>query len=354
MKNIYRIIDANINRAAEGIRVLEDLARFNFESSSITEKMRNLRHKLRKNIAFFDNKLLSSRNSAEDLGKEISQQTLNDRKTSKKQLIFSNFKRAQEALRTIEENLKILEKNDLSKEYEMIRFALYEIEKEFSLLSNKNIPEGIYGITAEKFSKGRKNIDVVREMIKGGIKILQYREKNKYKSFKELYEECREIRKITYNEGITFIVNDFIDIAMMVDADGVHIGQDDFPIIEVRNLIGNKIIGLSTHSPKQAELAIASGADYIGVGPIFSTQTKENVCNAVGLEYLDYAVENVKIPFIAIGGIKEHNISEIIRRGAKRICLVTEIVGADDIQEKIKRINEKISKKSRLLCQDNL
>ncbi|MGD9189056.1 MAG: thiamine phosphate synthase [Desulfobacteraceae bacterium] len=194
------------------------------------------------------------------------------------------------------------------------------------------LPSGIYGMTARKFSRGRSNIDVVQQMIAGGAKIIQYREKRPQTSHRVMLDECRQLRALTREHDVLFIVNDHVDIAMLTDADGVHVGQDDLPVDQVRKLVGpNKIIGLSTHSPQQAQEAMDLGADYIGVGPIFSTRTKDDVCDPVGLEYLAYAVKNVTIPFVAIGGIKTNNIEQVSRLGAKTICLVTEIVGADDI-----------------------
>lgn len=202
------------------------------------------------------------------------------------------------------------------------------------------LPAGIYGITAERFSRGRSNIEVAEAMLRGGVKVLQYREKRHQKDYRDILEECLAIRELTRRYGATFIVNDFVDIALLVDADGVHVGQEDLPVEAVRRLLGpNKIIGLSTHSATQAEKAQEVGADYIGVGPIFATQTKEDVCAAVGLEYLEYALANVSLPLVAIGGIKQHNIGEVVSRGARTICLVTEIVGADDICQTVKEIH---------------
>lgn len=193
---------------------------------------------------------------------------------------------------------------------------------------------GIYGITAEEYSRGRDNIQVVRQMIDAGIKIIQYREKEK--KARQKYEECLVIRELTRQAGVTFIVNDHIDLALLADADGVHIGQDDLPPEQVRQLVGEeRLIGLSTHSPAQARAAQAAAVDYIGVGPIFATQTKKDVCDPVGLEYLEYVVENVSLPFVAIGGIKEQNIRQVTARGARCIALVTEIVGAADISAKV-------------------
>lgn len=207
--------------------------------------------------------------------------------------------------------------------------------------SKPSLPKGIYGITAERFSMGRSNIEVVEAMIAGGVTCIQYREKRHRKACRDILAECRIIRDITKKHNVTFIVNDFVDIALLVDADGVHIGQEDLPVPDARRLLGpNKLIGLSTHSPQQADEAVRLGADYIGVGPIYTTQTKENVCAAVGLEYLEHVVRNTPLPFVAIGGIKKHNIQEVVDRGAESVCLVTEIVGADNIAQTVRSLRQ--------------
>ena len=199
----------------------------------------------------------------------------------------------------------------------------------------------LYCLTAEEFSCGRGNIEVVKEMIEAGIKLIQYREKEK--SMLEKYDECMAIRKLTKEAGVTFVVNDHVDLAMAVQADGLHVGQDDMPVPVIREITGGKIfIGLSTHSPEQAENAVTAGADYIGVGPVFKTYTKKDVCDPVGFDYLDYVVKNIDLPFVAIGGIKEDNLGEIVKRGAKCVAMVTEIVGADDIGVKIKNLRSKM------------
>lgn len=199
------------------------------------------------------------------------------------------------------------------------------------------IPAGIYGITGDNFSNGKTNLECVKEMIKGGIKVIQYRDKTK--SIKEKIKEIKKIRNICHKNNVTFIVNDHIDIALLVNADGVHIGQDDMSVDDARKLLGNnKIIGLSTHSIEQGMRATSNpNVDYIGVGPIFPTTTKNTA--PVGLEYLEYAINNFNIPIVAIGGIKENNIQEILKFNVKRVCLVSEIVGADDICKKIKNLS---------------
>mgnify|MGYP001401659599 CR=1 FL=1 len=202
------------------------------------------------------------------------------------------------------------------------------------------LPSGVYGITAEKFSLGRSNVAVVEAMIAGGVKIVQYREKRPYKSHRQMLAECRRIRALTRAAGVLFIVNDYADIALLTEADGVHVGQDDLPVPELRRLLGpDKIIGLSTHTPEQAREAPALGADYIGVGPIFATQTKEDVVAPVGFDYLEHVARHCPLPFTAIGGIKQHNIGEVVRHGARSVCLLTDIVGAGDIAAKVRALN---------------
>lgn len=201
-------------------------------------------------------------------------------------------------------------------------------------------PKGIYGILGEAFSLGRSNVEIARELVDGGIAILQYREKAHKKDRREMLAECEEIRKITAAADVPFIINDFLDIALLVGADGLHVGQEDLPVPAVKRLAPHLMVGCSTHSPAQAAQAVADGADYIGVGPIYTTQTKENVCDAVGLEYLDHVVANHSIPFVAIGGIKRHNIEAVAERGATTICLVTEIISADNINKRISDIQQ--------------
>ncbi|EGO63388.1 thiamine phosphate synthase [Acetonema longum] len=199
----------------------------------------------------------------------------------------------------------------------------------------------IYGITAEEYSNGRSNIEVVRAMIDAGVKVIQYREKEKKKLYK--YQECIRIREMTQKAGVTFIINDDIDLALLVKPDGVHIGQEDLPIEEVRQLVGEEmIIGLSTHSPQQAQEAVKRGADYIGVGPVFATRTKKDVSAATGLDYVKYVAEHIPLPSVAIGGIKTDNIASVRQAGADCFALITDIVGAADIGARIKELRARL------------
>ncbi len=212
-------------------------------------------------------------------------------------------------------------------------------------MKKSRFPEtDIYCITASQFSLGRSNLEVVRQMLEAGIKLIQYREKDY--TMLQKYRECLSIRDLTARYDACFIVNDDVHLALAVESDGVHVGQEDLPVEKVRELVGDKmLIGLSTHSPEQADKAVKSGAvDYIGVGPLYGTNLKKEPMAPVGLGYLDHVIRHHQIPLVAIGGIKEGNVAEIIKHGAACVCLVTEIVGAQDIGAKIQSVRAQISK----------
>ena len=199
----------------------------------------------------------------------------------------------------------------------------------------------LYALTDSRLSLGRSVLDVADALLRAGIRILQYREKHRTGGV--MLQECQTLRRMTLEAGACFIVNDYADIAMLCQADGVHVGQEDIPVPALRALLGpDKIIGLSTHAPEEALAAASAGADYIGVGPLFATQTKEDVCAPVGLAYLDWAVAHSTLPFVAIGGIKRHNIGEVVRHGATCCALVSELVGAQDIPARVAEVRARM------------
>ena len=358
----WRMMDANLNRVAEGLRVVEDLSRFQRANGEVSALARALRHRVRTAFSPYSKELLAARDSNNDPGLIVSRNQAVEGKNHNVDLEWANLKRAEEGLRVLEECAHLLAKQELaerelSKEIESLRFAVYDletkigreiVESEINSLTKKsptrrpgskkyNLPAGIYALTSEIHSLGRSNIEVAGEILDAGVPIIQYREKGK--KFREMYEECQVLRAITKQHGALFIINDYLDLAQAVGADGVHIGQDDLPLSQMRQLAGlDLIIGVSTHSPAQAWAAVSGGADYIGVGPLFATNTKTDVCDPVGLNYLDYVVRNLDISFVAIGGVKEHNLPEVVKTGAQTVALVTEIVSSPNIGDKIKRL----------------
>lgn len=201
---------------------------------------------------------------------------------------------------------------------------------------------GLYPVISEEFCGNRSIYEVLGELIKGGIKIVQLRQKKVSKQI--LYKQALEFRKITKKNNVCLIINDHIDIALAVEADGVHLGQDDLPCIAARKISPELIIGVSTHNKDEIIRAESDGASYINIGPIFSTKTKEVGIDPLGIGYLKNTV--TKLPFSVMGGIKENNIKEVLRCGAKNIAMVTELTLADNIIEKTEKLIGIINKYS--------
>jgi thiamine-phosphate pyrophosphorylase len=199
----------------------------------------------------------------------------------------------------------------------------------------------LYVVIDRKGCGNRDPVYVAEEAIAGGADIIQLRDKGS--SASETLEIGRAIRGLASKKKALFIINDRVDIAVALDADGVHLGREDLPIEAARSMIGRgKLIGLSTHSLPQALDAQKRGADYIGVGPIFSTPTKPDY-KAVGIDLIREVRENVKIPFVVIGGIDGSNIDKVIAAGAGRVAVVRAVCGAKDIRGAAERLKEALT-----------
>ncbi|WP_054023694.1 thiamine phosphate synthase [Bacillus sp. FJAT-28004] len=186
----------------------------------------------------------------------------------------------------------------------------------------------LYAITAKSNHPGKSVVEVMEQALIGGAQIVQLR--NKTGTREEVLEEAKALRILTRRYNVPFIINDYPDIVLETDADGVHLGQDDMPIAKARELLGpDRIIGISTHNLLQALAAEQEGADYIGVGPVYPTETKPGR-TAVTTSYVAEAAHHVTIPFVAIGGITLGNVDAVLAAGASRICAVSAIVGNDD------------------------
>ncbi len=199
------------------------------------------------------------------------------------------------------------------------------------------INPGLYFITDSNLTK--KDIFTDTESaLKAGVKTVQYREKNC--SSLEMYTTALKLKELCNNYNAYFVVNDRLDIAMAVKADGIHIGQDDIPLHEAQRITkGEIIIGVSTHSYDQAIAAWKDGADYIGFGPVFGTNTKKGAGAARGLHELELVTRDVEIPVIAIGGIKTDNLKDVIKAGAKHAAIISEVVTATSVYDKAKEIS---------------
>ena len=198
---------------------------------------------------------------------------------------------------------------------------------------------GLYFITDSRLTK-RTVIDDAKAAIKGGVKVIQYREKNA--PARRMILEAKKIKKLCQKNNVLFLVNDSIDVALAVNADGIHIGDDDVPYKYARKLLGkDKIIGVSAQSVKEALFNEKIGADYTGIGPIYYTATKK-INRPIGLAPIKELKTRLKIPFVAIGGINQNNIDEILKAGAKNMAVISAIVTKHDVESTVRDFVRKI------------
>ncbi|MFH1782263.1 MAG: thiamine phosphate synthase [Candidatus Omnitrophota bacterium] len=194
--------------------------------------------------------------------------------------------------------------------------------------------KGYYFITDLRLSKKGNESDV-QNAVETGVSIVQYR--NKVSPFSAFCEEAKLLKKICKDKAL-FIVNDRIDAAIFIDADGVHLGQEDMPYEEARKRLGDKkIIGVTVHNTEEALYYEKKGANYLGVSPIFSTTTKKGAGESGGIELVKEVRKISKLPIVAIGGIDLSNAREVIQAGADSICAISAVVAKDDVAEEIKR-----------------
>lgn len=187
-------------------------------------------------------------------------------------------------------------------------------------------------------------VEVLEDAIKGGITIFQFREKgSRALEGTKKYDLAKDLQALSRKNGVPFIVNDDIELALELDADGVHIGQEDEPVEEVRKKIGDKILGVSAHSIAEVDHAIKNGADYLGIGPIFPTATKEDAKDAAGTKLIEeLRQKGYNIPIVGIGGIKVENARSVIQAGADGVSVITAISLAEDIKGTTTKLKKEV------------
>jgi thiamine-phosphate pyrophosphorylase len=325
---ILRLLDANLNRAREALRVLEDYARFVLGDSSLSAGLKELRHELVGATRSVGAEAIVFRDTPNDIGR--------DNKTAAELLradladvVTAAGKRLGEALRAIEEYLKTSSPRQAAA-VESIRYRFYTIEQRLALsfrIAGRFEPVRLYVLITEAVCR-RPWLEAAELALKGGADCLQLREKAMDSG--ELLVRARQLAQLCRQYGALCIINDRPDIALLSNADGVHLGQEDLPPGEARKIIGrNAIIGVSTHNLEQAGRAQADGADYIGVGPCFASATKPRGYVA-GLSWLRDVVEQVRIPAIAIAGITSANVDEVMATDVRRIAVTAAVIASDD------------------------
>ena len=196
----------------------------------------------------------------------------------------------------------------------------------------------LYPVVSSEFCNGRSVCEIVSAIAAGGAKLIQLREKNL--SDCAMFELVKKCKEITDRYPMLLLVDDRLDIAMATGADGVHLGQDDFPLTEARKLAPEMFFGVSTHNAEEIDKALADGCSYLNIGPMFPTRTKSVACGALGLETIEKLAQKVTCHFSVMGGIKEHHLELLTAKGFKHIAMVTEITQAADVEAKVKALRK--------------
>lgn len=338
--SMLRIVDANLNRVGEGLRVLEDIARFLLNDLELSQRLKDLRHQLLPRDSALQRRLLGARDSEGDVAAFADE----GERSNVASVATANAKRVQEALRVLEEIAKLHPLTLDWSRYKRARFTIYELERRLvlSLLRRDKVEQisGLYVIVDLQALKGRSEVEITREVIQGGARVIQLRDKKRSK--RELLPIAQELRTTCALCSVPFIINDHLDIALATDADGLHLGQEDLSLSIARRILPqDKVLGCSATTVEQALKAEEDGADYIAVGSIYETTSKSGA-HLAGLETLRQVKKAVSVPVVAIGGINEENLAQVIAAGADAIAVISAVLSADDARAAAHRLAAKI------------
>lgn len=335
---IYRILDANLDRAREGLRVIEEWCRFGLENAALSQECKDLRQQL---ASWHSEAMRQARDTGNDPGVDLSHaQELS--RTDLQAVLRANLCRVQESLRVLEEYSKIEpDLTDISIGAKSLRYRLYMLESKLFERSTKLNTEPNTLIT--KLLKAKlylvtmpspNLLETVEASLQAGLRLVQYREKEG--NDRDRYDLALALCQLCHRYDALFLVNDRLDLTLAVGADGIHLGQTDLPVAVARSLLGKeKIIGLSTTCAEELEIALNSDVNYVGVGPVYATPTKPDKA-ASGFEYVSYAaakLDSISLPWYAIGGIDLSNVGEVLNAGASRVAVVRSLVTATNPQQ---------------------
>lgn len=333
--------------------MVEDYCRLAIEDESFRQ-VKDLRHRLRDLVdGDLARRLLAGRRSEHDPGAD-SFTSSEARREDWYGLLAANLKRAQEAARVLEESSKLLALEVFSRQIKALRFELYELEKR--LLNGRRAqvaewfkrPLGdgprLYLVVDEAFYRGCDLIADLETVLRQGVDLLQWRQKSG--SDRHSLARARQLAGLCRKYQTPFVVNDRPDIAMLVQADALHLGQDDLPLAEARRLVGDRIpVGRSTHSLDQALAAAKEGADYLGFGPIFTTPSKVNPDPVVGIEGLREVLSLIRQPVVAIGGLDESNLAAVSATGVAAVAVIRAILQSEEPAAATAELQRLLSKK---------
>ncbi|MEB3317243.1 MAG: thiamine phosphate synthase [Cyanobacteriota bacterium] len=326
---IERLLDANLDRAREGLRVLEDWCRFVLRRPDLVVRLKDLRQRLGQCHRF---RYKLARHAAGDSSAGLAHPAQAAREDPLA-VVAANAGRVQEALRVLEEFGRAVDP-PLALEAARMRYILYDLEVDClrggaadGLSRRDRLARcHLYLITSPRPDLER----VVEAALAGGVRLVQYRPKDQPSTDLARLTEARALRRLCQRHGALFLLNDRLDLALAADADGVHLGQTDLPLAEARRLLGpERLIGRSTHSLEHLRQAVSEGCDYVGVGPVHATPSKPGR-DSVGLAYVAAAAEHSPLPWFAIGGINATNLAAVQQAGARRVAVIRAITEAED------------------------
>jgi len=339
------MIDANLNRTGEGIRVIEDCARFVLGDAAIAQECKSIRHQLRSTVdglGLAPNALIAARDTVGDVGTTITTKAESDRSGGLGDIVRAAAKRASEGLRVIEESAKALGHSGGS--FEALRYQLYTIEKQTILALSPRCPQWpMCVLVTRSLCTHHDPIEIIKRVAAGGASCIQIREKDMPDG--QLLDHAGHLTECAHELGLAAIINDRPHIAKLADADGVHLGQDDLPIAAARELIGpRKWIGRTCPTTEHAIEAIGQGADMCGIGPVFASTTKSKpVLGGVGLIEAYLKNDATKhTPMLAISGIGTGNIDQLAKIGCPGVAVSSAICASEDPEGVCRAIVEAI------------
>ncbi|MDA1008416.1 MAG: thiamine phosphate synthase [Planctomycetota bacterium] len=330
--SFYRLIDANGNRACEALRVLEDLARFVLDRRDLVDSFKSARHELAELVNSLDGvRLIAARSTETDVGCDV-KGSLEGSRAGAHAIASANASRVAEALRAMEEVFKCVDP-EKAPALERLRYHLYtESSKLILALGSGRSRQWSLCLLLTIDLCRRPWRDVLTQAIEGGCDCVQVREKSMDGG--TLASHTREIIAIARPLGVSVIVNDRVDVALAAAADGVHVGQSDLSVTQVRAIAGSSLlVGVSTHSLAQAAAAIKSGADSIGIGPMFASALKGDTPVVGPTLITEISRAFPSIHHLAIGGVNPSNVSTVLDAGARGIAVSSAICGADHPRE---------------------
>jgi thiamine-phosphate pyrophosphorylase len=332
-----RIIDASANRAGEGLRVVEDYLRFVLDDAHLVSVCKQLRHNLAAALAEISpTERLAARDTPGDVGTQITTPAELARSTAE-EVAGASLKRAEQALRSLEEYSKVVSPRH-SAGFESLRYQLYTLEKALGTTR-----EGLSRLAQARLYvllDGRSTLAefaaLAGELVEAGVHVLQLRDKRL--DDRRLLERARRLRELTAQSQTLFLMNDRPDLAVLSRADGVHVGQEELSVKDVRAVIGPAaLVGVSTHSLEQARRAVLDGATYLGVGPTFPSPTKSFEALA-GLDLLRQVAAEIRLPAFAIGGVSAENLAAVLETGCCRVAVASAVTNAPSCSEAAKRL----------------